>query len=127
MVEAEGVARAPSIGLNVTQCRTISEATIDAPHQAVSFHGYWAINGQSDFKKAAKAMIGFRHVGMRAVDEPDGSTVLGPAARSETVSQGQMIDPSEFSVGPGATREQPALRCCERLRAVVESVLLVRG
>jgi hypothetical protein len=61
-----------------------SEATIDAPHQAVSLHGCWAINSRSDSKKAARAMIGF------AMRECDGRraeriTVLGRAARFETV------------------------------------------
>jgi len=37
------------------------EATVDAPHQAVSFDGYWAIN----FRKAAEAMISFAMRGMR--------------------------------------------------------------
>jgi hypothetical protein len=60
-----------------------SEATVDAQHQAVSFDGYWAINSRSDFKKAAKAMISFamRECGRRA----GRITVLGHAARSETV------------------------------------------
>ena len=45
-----------------------------------------------------------------------------PPGRPETNRRYERV-----SVGPGATREQPAPRCCERLQAVVEPVLHVRG
>ncbi len=35
----------------------LTEAMIDAAHEAVWFDGFWAINRRADFKKAVRAMI----------------------------------------------------------------------
>jgi hypothetical protein len=60
-----GVALKPLTGPSATM--------VDATYQAVSFDGYWAINGRSDFKKAAETIITFTVREIREVDEQDDS------------------------------------------------------